>query len=123
MAKLHAEDRGDFYFFRWEGVLTEGEIISVAKDYYPRLGDQHKLFDMSQADLTTLNLDNLISVARKVSEVHPEGGTPKTAFVAGDIATYSILTRYVLLAFQNHVRVEYRVFGDMEQAIDWLAGR
>lgn len=120
VASIHVEDRKRYVFFRWEGKLTEAEIISVATQHYPHFKLRNKLYDMNQADLTGLDVASMAKVAEEVSDLQSNSGFPKTAFVARDFSTYSILSRYALVAFQKHVQVEYRVFPAMEDAEEWL---
>jgi hypothetical protein len=120
VAKITVEDKGKFILFRWEGLLTESEVLAVAVEYYPRLGGRGKLYDMTLADLSGLTPQNLAAVAKTVSNVQPVGVFSRTAFVAGNANSYSILSRYLLAVFSNRVPVEYRVFMNLLRAEEWL---
>lgn len=100
--------------------MTEAEILAVAAEHYPRLGNRNKLFDMTQADLSALSAENFTTIAKTVGSLQPEGVFPKTAFVAGDPHSYSTLSRYLLHVFHNRVHIEYRVFMDPLRAEEWL---
>ena len=100
--------------------MTEKEISAVALEYYPRLGNRNKMFDMTRASLSALTPNDLTAVARTVATAQPDGAFPKTALVAGELATYATLSRYLLHVFHNRVPVEYRVFTDVALAEAWL---
>jgi|GEM_PF-4875700 len=93
---------------------------AVAAEHFPHLANRNKLFDMSAADFSALTEANLSAVAQKVLYTQPQGGTQKTAFVAVGIASRMLLSRYSVMAFESRVPVEYRVFGDVDQAVAWL---
>lgn len=120
VATIQVEESVDFVYFRCEGLLTEHDIISTVGEHYPTLRNRNKLVDVRQAQISHLDPENLANVARRVSKFQPEDGLPKTALVASDFVAYSILSRYIVLAFQHHVHAEYRVFADLDQAHAWL---
>lgn len=120
VATIQIEDRESFVYFRWEGLLKEEEMKAVAAEHFPRLANRNKLFDMTRADFSALTEASLSAVAQKVLLTQPGGGTQKTAFVAVGISSRLLLSRYSVIAFESRVPVEYRVFGDVDQAVAWL---
>lgn len=123
MEPIEVEDCGDFIYFTARGTLGASDILSIAAKYYPQLENRHKLWDLTQADMSALNPESFATVAQGVSKVQSKEAFPKTALVATDIGAYTLLCRYILIAVQNRVQAEYRVFRDVEQAEKWLKQR
>jgi len=120
VAHIDVESDGTCLFIKATGVLTPEEIIATLSAHYPRVRGVPRIWNLLNADLSSLTESSLAAIARATAAIDHSDSVVKTAFVTSHFATYALVTRYVLQAFGTKVRAEYRVFGQLDAAKAWI---
>lgn len=103
-----------------EGLITADDLLDWGNNYYQGRVTSLILWDVTNADLSTLQADQLREIAenmRQISEVRRDG---KTAFVYDKPLEYGIGRMFQAYSEMEHIPFEVQSFQSFDEARKWL---
>ncbi len=103
-----------------EGDLTKPEVVEAMMANYPSAKRKNKLWDLARANIRNLTEADWAGIASVAAAFGDASAETRTALVAGDIESFATLSRYLVKTSIARVRVEYRIFRGVEEAMKWV---
>ncbi|BBO71806.1 hypothetical protein DSCA_57360 [Desulfosarcina alkanivorans] len=108
-------------FFRVTGDVTANEIIVQATEYMNGEQTDTSLWDFTQATGVKISTVEMKGIADSLKKITPAGTTRKVALVGSkriNIGLGKLFAAFAQLAGMPYI---YKVFRDLDHALEWLA--
>ncbi len=102
------------------GPVVPREIIEVVQREYPKLSTNMILWDLTQADITTISVDDFRTIASIAKQSLPAGYHGRTVYVGQESSLYNLMCVYTAIAVMTGIPAEYSVFHTRSEAEQWL---
>ena len=102
------------------GSLTVQVVYDELDRYYAGPVTMHILWDVTRADLSSWETDQIVSLVKKVKEHSHVRAGGKTAIVISKNLDFGISRMYQAYAEREKIDFEIGVFRDIEKAVLWL---
>lgn len=122
--EISTDSSNSLTIFKGRDVLSFEEIKKAIKSFYDAPSMPNVLWDLQQADLTSLTREQLELLADNLASMRGDKKEGKTALVAQNDLAFGLSRIFETLttvsAGQNATN-EMRVFRDLKQAYDWFS--
>ena len=103
-----------------KGLITAADLLDWGNRYYQGKITPLILWDVTQADLSTLQADQLNDIAENMSRISEARRGGKTAFVYSKPLEYGIGRMFQAYSEMQHMPFEVQSFQNFEDAMAWL---
>jgi len=112
-----------YFISSWSGEITDDELLNSYKDFYEGTlwsKELNELADLSRADVSKLTSKKIVAFCEYVQHFFEKNSvtTTKTAVYAPSDLPFGLSRIYE--AWSDESPENFRVYRDMEPAIDWL---
>ncbi|WP_417514004.1 hypothetical protein [Minwuia sp.] len=102
------------------GLLTIEDFIAAGDAHFLNHATSCSIWDLRKADLSSIRLDNMHALSRRSADVSKSRPDPRTALVVDDDGKRALVRLYEALAESTGTPVIYRIFGTLEDAVEWI---
>lgn len=102
------------------GKLTFKAIVEEIRRYFDEEPTFHSLWDLSDADLSEMDPDQLKGVADFTKGYAPDSVRGKTALVSSKDHSFGYSRMYSVFSEMAGVNVDIQVFRSLEDALEWI---
>ncbi|WP_417514002.1 hypothetical protein [Minwuia sp.] len=117
---VHQDPISDLVVFRVTGMPEAAELIDVASAHFRQTPSRYVLWDLRQAEMNAITLEDMRELARRASDFADARRTPHTAIVVGDQSKRLLMRLYEAVAENEQANVIYRIFDEPGEAYDWF---
>ena len=103
-----------------KGLITAADLLDWGNRYYQGKITPLILWDVTQADLSTLQADQLNDIAENMSRISEARRGGKTAFVYSKPLEYGIGRMFQAYSEMQRMPFEVQSFQNFEEAMAWL---
>ncbi len=114
------DENKDLTIVTVKGLITAADLLDWGNRYYQGKITPLILWDVTQADLSTLQADQLNDIAENMSRISEARRGGKTAFVYSKPLEYGIGRMFQAYSEMQRMPFEVQSFQNFEDAMAWL---
>jgi len=121
MLEEFTDDEKQLTFHVFTGVVLGNDLLEAVKALYASGPTPHHLWDLTRADISNINSDDLKDIAFLAKQTAPSGRNGRTAIVSISDLGFGISRMYATFAELSGQSVEVRSFRSRRDAEEWIA--
>lgn len=120
MLEEYTDDDNELTVHVFTGVVSADDLIEAVKALYASGPTPNHLWDLSNADVSSIQSDHLKDIASLAKQAAPGGRSGRTAIVSASDLGFGISRMYGAFAEMSGQSVEVRSFRSRKEAEDWI---
>ena len=102
------------------GTILKQEVINVIKMHYASEPIPNHLWDITEADLSQINTDDLQDIVEFTKQYVPTRMYGRTALVSASSLGFGLARMYKAFSENAGLKIEINVFRSHEEAKEWM---